>query len=95
MVYVAPCPSRTTQSKGIKYSNSPVPSAYHPTRPIDLACDAARYEVMRAVPEAMRRQSPLVLGPGGKSWGKVALETFFKELVRHVAAPERACQRLG
>lgn len=76
--------------KGIKYGNSPVPSAYHPTRPINLAREAARYEVMRAAPEALRRQSPLVLGPGSRSWGKVALGTFFKELTRNAVPPERA-----
>ncbi|KAL3928931.1 MAG: hypothetical protein SGPRY_002180, partial [Prymnesium sp.] len=92
VLYVTPCPCKNDPT-GTKYGNGPVPSAYHPTRPINLEREAARYEIMRHVPPAERKQARLVLGPGGKSWAKAAgLDAFFKELIVHVAAPERARQ---
>lgn len=86
MLYVTLCPCKSDPT-GTKHGNSPVPSACHPTRPINLAWEAACYEIIRQMPPAERKRAPLVLGPGGKSWSKVGLDTF-KELIRHIASPE-------
>lgn len=45
-----------------------------------------------AVPEAMRKQCPLVVGPGERSWGKAALDILFEELSLHFASTKRARQ---
>ena len=57
---------------GTKFGAAPVPSRWHPTRPINLCRELIRYELMRQVDAGMRRESPLVMGPGGKIWTKSA-----------------------
>ena len=91
IVYVIPCPCKN-DAKGDKYGNSPVPSAWHPTRPICFAREIIRYEIMRRVAAGDRQQEPLVLGPAGVSWTKKQVDDFFKRLLAHVVSKDRARQ---
>ena len=93
VVYITPCPCKN-DVKGDKYGNSPVPSAWHPTRPICFAREVVKYEIMRRVEctREARKAAPLVLGPGGVSWTKAALDAYFKALIAFVVSPTRAKQ---
>ena len=84
-----PCKNDTT---GAKYGNSPVPSMWHPTRTICFAREVIKYELMRGASARARRERPLVLGPGGRSWTKAVLDSFFKALLAYVVTKERAKQ---
>ena len=79
MVYVIPPPCKN-DTTGQKYGNSPVPSAWHPTRKICFAREIVEYELMRGVREADRRSEPMVMGPGNVVWTKKELDVFFKAL---------------
>jgi hypothetical protein len=92
MVYITPPPCKNDRT-GTKYGNSPVPAAYHPTRPINFMREVVKYELMRKVAPDRRRQAPLVLGPDGSSWTKKDLHAFFKALLAMVVEPRRARPR--
>lgn len=89
--HITPCPCKNDPT-GLKFGNSPVPSAWHPTRRVCFSREMARYEVMRRVSEAQRRSAPLILDSSGGCWTKVGLDKFFKCLFRTVATDERARQ---
>ena len=98
MSYVSTVPCKNDQDNS-KFGNQPVPSRYSATRVINLARELARYEVMRMqadgverYEQAERRQKPLVLAPGGRSWTKKQLDAFFKALIRLVCSEQRARQ---
>jgi hypothetical protein len=91
VTYVTPCPCKNDMD-GTKYMNSPVPSVWHPTRPINLSRELIKYELMRGVAPELRRRAPLVLGPAGLSWTKTGLDAFFKALVSRVVSKARAKQ---
>ena len=88
MVYVIPPPCKNDPT-GTKFGNSPVPSRYHPSRPINLAREMLRYELMRSTEGLDRATAPMVLGPSGKMWTKPQLDKFFKALFAHVTEPAR------
>jgi hypothetical protein len=88
-LHITPPPCKNDRT-GTKYGNSPVPAAYHPTRPINFMREVVKYELMRKVAPDRRRQAPLVLGPDGSSWTKKDLDAFFKALLAMVVEPRRA-----
>ena len=91
VVYITPCPCKN-DPKGDKFGNSPVPSAWHPTRTICFAREIIRYELMRRVAAGDRRTAPLILGPRATSWSKARLDHFFKGLLALIVSKERAKQ---
>ena len=88
MAYVIPPPCKNDPT-GTKFGNSPVPSRYHATRPINLAREMLRYELLRSTEALDRAKEPMVCGPGGTMWTKRALDTFFKALFAFVVEPRR------
>lgn len=53
---------------GAKFGNSPVPSRYHPTRPINLARELIKYEIRRATPPERRAMETIAWWPGKRMW---------------------------
>ena len=74
LAYITPPPCKN-DPKGDKFGNSPIPSAWHPTRRICFAREILRYELMRRVAAGERRASPMVLSPGGSSCGRSLAST--------------------
>eukprot|EP00966_Prymnesium_polylepis_P286841 6625522-Prymnesium_polylepis.1 len=91
MVYVIPCPCKNDPT-GTRFGNAPVPSRYHPTRPINLAREMLRYEVLRNTEALDRAREPMILGPGGQMWTKPQLDKFFKARFAYVVSKERLAQ---
>lgn len=91
MVYIHPVPCKNDPTNQ-KFGNSPVPSRLQLSRPINLAREIIKYELMRRVEPAKRVAEPLVLGPGGVMWKKRDLDKFFKALFGMVVSPDRLCR---
>jgi len=89
MVFIIPCPCKN-DGDGSKYGGSPIPSAFHPTRVINLAREVFTYELLRRVEPGKRKVSPFILGPGNRSWTKRAFSAFFAVMIGLVATPARA-----
>jgi hypothetical protein len=89
-VYLTPVPCKNDQD-GTLYGGTPTPARYSATAPVNFAREFAAYERMRMVPAALRRTTPLLLGPDGATpWRKRQLDAFFHALLLAIMPEEQA-----
>jgi len=79
-VHVTAPPSKADQD-GTRWTASPVSVEWSDSDTNNFAREMAKYELMRRVPAAERRDTPLLLNHEGKPWRRGALSLFFKLLL--------------
>ena len=79
-LFVTAPPSKADQD-GTRWRASPITVRYDHTAPINLACEMARYELLRGLAPGARCDAPVLVDRDGRPWRRAGLNAFFKLLL--------------